>query len=132
MKDNLLLPDGWREAKYFKPQGQVMYQFMKATDPHFVGDDPDYQDQEAGFVGKDSLQYRVSLPAEYRGKQLTVEATMYLQAMPPYWLKQRFDLAPQKLATRRLHYLASHLDLEGTVLSQWKFKINSTKANVLP
>jgi hypothetical protein len=105
-----------------------MYQFMEATDPHFVDNDPDYRDRGPGFVGKDSLQYRVEIPTQYRSKPLTVEATMYFQAIPPYWLKQRFELAPAGEATRRLHYLASRLDLEGTVLEQWKFKINTATA----
>lgn len=130
VKDNRLLPDGWRESSIFKPQGQVMLQFMEATDPQFVGNDPDYKDQGPGFAGKDSVQYRIDLPAQYRGKALMVQATMYSQAIPPYWLKQRFDLAPDGEATRRLHYLASHLNLDGTVLDQWKFKINIATATV--
>ncbi|MCP8898064.1 hypothetical protein [Gilvimarinus xylanilyticus] len=132
VKDNRLLPDGWRASSYFKPQGEVMTQFMEATDPHFVGDDPDYRDQGMGFVGKDSLQYRIDLPQEYRGKPLKVEATMYYQAIPPYWLKQRFDLAPEGEATRRLHYLASRLNLDGSILAQWKFKINTATATLAP
>lgn len=130
VKDNRLLPDGWRESSVFKPQGEVMLQFMEATDPRAVGDDPDYKDRGPGFNGRDSVQYRIELPAQYRNKALTVEATMYYQAIPPYWLKQRFDLAPKGEATRRLHYLASRLDLEGTVLQQWKFRINTATATV--
>lgn len=132
VKDNRLLPDGWRASSYFKPQGEVMTQFMEATDPHFVGEDPDYRDQGMGFVGKDSLQYRIDVPKQYRGKPLKVEATMYYQAIPPYWLKQRFDLAPEGEATRRLHYLASRLNLDGSVLEQWKFKINTATATLKP
>ena len=134
VKDNRLLPDGWRDSSFFKPQGQVMTQFMEATDPHFVGTDPDYQDQGASFIGRDSLQYRIDLPSRYRGKPLTVEATMYYQAIPPYWLKQRFDQAPDGEATRRLHYLASRLNLEreGDVFKQWKFRINSAREVVEP
>ncbi|MDO3381716.1 hypothetical protein [Gilvimarinus algae] len=132
VKDNRLLPDGWRDASYFKNQGELIYQFMEATNPHYVNHDPDYQDQGPGFVGKDSLQYHIDLPAKYRGKPLSVEATMYYQAIPPYWLKHRFDLAPQGEATRRLHYLASHLNLEGTPLKQWKFRLHSAKATLSP
>ncbi|WP_020210560.1 hypothetical protein [Gilvimarinus chinensis] len=132
VKDNRLLPDGWRSSSYFKPQGEVMTQFMEATDPHFVADDPDYRDQGMGFVGKDSLQYRIPLADHYRDKPLTVTATMYYQAIPPYWLKQRFDLAPEGEATQRLHYLASRLDLNETVLEQWKFKLNTAEARVTP
>lgn len=130
IKDNRLLPDGWQAADTFKPQGEIMYQFMEATDPRNVGNDPDYAPAGPGFVGKDSVEYRVKLPQQYQGKPLTVEATMYFQAIPPYWLQQRFALAPKKPATRRLFYIASHLDLEGTIMDQWKFKITTAKKTV--
>lgn len=130
IKDNRLLPDGWRVSSTFKDQGQVMLQFMEATDPHFVGNDPDYQDQGPSFKGKDSLKYKIKLPKKYKGKKLRVKATMYFQAIPPYWLKQRFTLAPNGEATKRLHYLVSHLDLNDTPLEQWKFKINTAEKSI--
>lgn len=130
VKDNRLLPMGWKSADWFKPQGELMYQFMQATDPENVGNDPDYEDLPGQvFVGQDQLQYRISLPT-YAGKTLRVESTLYFQAIPPYWLKQRFDLAPDGEATKRLHYLVSHLDLEETIMEDWKFKITSDTGSV--
>lgn len=125
VKDNRLLPDGWRGAEHFKNRGEVIYQFMQSTEPESIDKDPDYQDQGEAFVGRDSLEYHIPLALQYQRKPLTVQATMYYQAIPPYWLKQRFDQAPNGEATKRLHYLASHLKLDGTELAQWKFKLDS-------
>ena len=131
VKDNRLLPKGWRESSFFKPQGEVMYQFMQATDPEHVGDDPDYRDVGPDFKGQDQILYDVKLPAGYAKKNLTVQATVYFQAVPPYWFKQRFSLAPKGEATQRLFYLASHLDLDDTPMKNWKFKLTSDFAKVL-
>ncbi|NOX43227.1 MAG: hypothetical protein GXP19_05775 [Gammaproteobacteria bacterium] len=128
VKDNRLLPKGWRQANFFKDQGEVIFQFMQATDPE--GDawkDKDYQnpDNSLNFAGQDSLIYRATLPAGTNTANLSVKATVYNQSIPPYWLKQRFELAPQGKATKRLYYLASHLSLKGTPMEDWKLKLVS-------
>ena len=125
VKDNRLLPKGWRESATFAKQGQVMQQFMAATDPHGVGNDPDYRDAGDNFVGQDSLQYNITLPYAIDKDKLNIQATLYYQAIPPYWLHQRFSAAPQGEATQRLFFLTSHLNLEGTVIEDWKLRINS-------
>ena len=66
----------------------------------------------------------------YLDKKLTVKATMYYQAIPPYWLKQRFTTAPNGEATKRLHYIASRLNLKGTPMANWKFKLSSASTTV--
>lgn len=130
VKDNRLLPMGWKPSSWFASQGELMQQFMAATDPENVGNDPDYQmPSSQPFAGKDTLQYRISLP-KYAGKSLSVAATLYYQAIPPYWLKQRFDLAPNGDATKRLYYLVSHLNLEKSIMKDWKFKITQDKKSV--
>lgn len=125
IKDNRLLPNGWRASDYFKKDGEVMYQFMEATDPHAVSDDPDYQDQGPGFEGGDSIVYKVKLPDSVDPNNVTVKATLYSQSIPPSWLHQRFKAAPNKPATQRLFYIASHLNLEGTPMQDWKLKLVS-------
>lgn len=128
VKDNRLLPKGWRVSSFFKDQGDVMFQFMEATDPgRNASKDKDYQnpDNSRNFSGQDSLIYKATLPAGTSTKNLSVKATVYNQSIPPYWLKQRFELAPQGKATKRLYYLASHLDLEGTPMEEWKLKLVS-------
>ena len=56
---------------------------------------------------------------------VTVTATLMYQAIPPYYLKQRFETAPDGPATQRLYYLASRLQTEGTLIEGWKIRINS-------
>ena len=57
---------------------------------------------------------------------MRVRATLYSQAWAPHYLKERFtDVpdGPEGQARRRLYYLASHLDTEGTPIENWKFEI---------
>ena len=128
-KDNRLLPKGWRDSSVFASQGEVMRQFMAATDPHGAGQDPDYADQGPGFPGRDSLVYQIDLPPGTNMDQLKVKATLYYQSIPPYWLKQRFTAAPDGIATQRLYYLVSRLNLAGTAMANWKLQL--TGAQVL-
>ncbi len=130
IKDNRLLPKGWRAADFFKPQGQVMFQFMEATDPEHVGNDPDYQDQGPGFPGMDNTLYIMELPDGTDLSNVKVQATVYYQAIPPFWLHQRFFLASDQPATQRLYYLTSHLDTRGTAIENWKLRLASDVVEV--
>ncbi|MGR9053488.1 MAG: hypothetical protein ACU84J_12645, partial [Gammaproteobacteria bacterium] len=130
IKDNRLLPKGWRASEHFKPDGEVVYQFFQATDPKGTGDDPDYRDQGPHFAGRDSVRYKVMLPRDIAPTSLTVKATLYDQSIPPYWLHQRFTTAPNGPATKRLYYLASRLDLEGTPMAHWKLRLVGSEAKV--
>ena len=80
--------------------------------------------------GRDSVTYQMDLPWGLDPRNLSVRATMYYQAIPPYWLHQRFSLAPDGPATRRLYYLASHLNTVGTAIEDWKLKLVSAEASV--
>ncbi|MEI6409955.1 MAG: hypothetical protein WCR52_11265 [Bacteroidota bacterium] len=124
IKDNRLLPTGWRFSEYFENQGEVMLQFMKATDPFGTGNDPDYKDQGPAFPGKDNLQYQITLPAGYTAP-LRVQVTMYYQSIPPYYLQQRFTTAPNGAATQRLYYLTSRLNVDDTPIENWKLPLVS-------
>lgn len=125
IKDNRLLPKGWRTSSQFQSQGEIIRQFMEATDPRAVGNDPDYRDQGPSFPGQDRLRYVATLPPGLNPEKLSVKVTMYYQAIPPYWLHQRFTAAPDGPATRRLYYLASHLNLRGTAIENWKLPLVS-------
>jgi hypothetical protein len=124
IKDNRLLPKGWRASSYFKPQGEVIYQFMEATDPKATGNDPDYKDRGDNFKGQDQIIYEVTLPEGVSLNRISVKATMYNQSIPPFWLHQRFKLAPDQPATKRLYYITSHLNLDGTAMEDWKLALD--------
>lgn len=128
IKDNRLLPKGWRESSFFASEGKVIEQFMAATDPHAVGNDPDYEDRGPRFAGQDRLTYDVTLPRGTDLSNLSVKVTVYYQSIPPYFLNQRFTLAPDGEATQRLFYLTSHLNLDSTPMKDWKLPLVSKQA----
>jgi hypothetical protein len=120
IKDNRLLPLGW-SAK--GPDPSLSGIFLKATYPHATGDDSHYQDGSGTSV----VTYEVPLNG-LDPKYLTLKATIYHQTIPPYYLKMRFDQAPDYPATRRLYYLTSNLKTSGTPIENWKLKIVSSSA----
>jgi hypothetical protein len=119
VKDNRLLPKGWsREGRHPDLKGD----FLAATLP--LGgalEDPKYLDGS----GSDETIYRIEIPQGIDPANLTVKATLYYQAIPPYFLKALFEGAPDGQATRRLHYLCSNLRLEGTPIEDWKLRLVS-------
>ena len=102
-------PDGWIEAT------------------HPVGTDKDKTFTDGH--GAATLTYRVPLRdldgGDVDTKQLKVVATLYYQSIPPHYLKDRFKVAPDDPATKRLYYLTSHLDLSKTPVKGWKLRIAS-------
>ncbi|HKP01899.1 MAG TPA: cytochrome P460 family protein [Chthoniobacterales bacterium] len=120
VKDNRLLPLGWTEKG---PDPSLSGFFLEATHPHAVGEDSHYRDGSGTSV----VTYEIPLngidPAS-----LTLTATIYHQSIPPYYLKMRFDQAPDYPATKRLYYLTSNLNTSGTPLENWKLKIVSASA----
>ena len=129
-KDNRLLPVGYLapgSAKFAKKFGgsEIVKAFMVATEP-----EGEAKKDEDFAPGRDRVSYKISLPAGVDPQELTVRATMYYQAIPPYWLHQRFSTAPDQPATQRLYYLASHLTTEGTPIENWTLPLTSASATV--
>jgi len=124
LKDNRLLPHGYLP---FDERAQIARELgagdgrelaYEAGPGPLACRDPDYQ-----HGGKDSLVYEVDLAA-VRG-WATVEATLYYQATPPFYLQDRFCTA-QGADTDRLYFLAGHLNLDGTAAESWKLKVVSS------
>jgi hypothetical protein len=118
IKDNRLLPLGWTTKG---PDPSLSGEFLKATYPHGTGDDPHYKNGSGTSV----VSYEVPL-AGIDPASVTLTATLYYQSIPPYYLKMRFEQAPDYPATKRLYYLTSNLNTAGTPFENWKFKIVST------
>jgi flavin-binding protein dodecin len=128
VKDNRLLPLGWM------PDGP----------PGFADDEPDWKDHYLDAVapkgnvledkefldgsGADTIRYQVDLPADLIDGG-TVVATLYYQTIPPSYLLDRFTAADGD-ATQRLHYLASHLNVENTAVENWKLPIGAATAAI--
>ena len=56
--------------------------------------------------------------------RLTVQATLYYQSIPPYYLRDRFTSAKGR-ETQRLFLFASGLDTSGS-LRDWKLPVGTT------
>ncbi|WP_415404849.1 hypothetical protein [Tateyamaria sp. SN3-11] len=129
-KDNRLLPWGAAEpgTDAFKARfgdSAVTAAFMKATMPEGRAE------HDAGVkAGKDELTYKITLPSGVDPASVTVSATLYSQAIPPYYLRQRFETAPTGPATQRLYYLASRLKTEGTLIENWKLRVQGDEAKL--
>ncbi len=122
-------------------QGQLLYEFMKSTEPEGAsvvgGTDPNGRqfERDEDFTaspnhGTDRLRYEIPLD-ELNGHPASVRATLYSQSLMPAWFHQRFSLANEAKAagyntpeTDRLFYLTSRLNLEGTALEDWKIEID--------
>jgi hypothetical protein len=113
VKDNRILPKGWR------PNGP----FASISGP--FGDaktDPDY----VNGSGSDRLIYRVPLSAIPNAT--SVRVTLLYQAIPPYYLSQRFSTGG--LETRRLAYIVSRLNTKGTPIDGWTLTIATTTSPI--
>lgn len=133
VKDNRLRPRGWNStgpyAKETAPEGGCTLQ------------DPEYVSNGHPLKGVDTVRYQVTLPAGAATKVAKVQATLYYQSIPPYYLNQRFDSAktgPQRDDSQRLYYLTSHLNVAAPkdsagqpFLKSWKLRIGADSQDLL-
>ncbi|HUP61596.1 MAG TPA: hypothetical protein VNA69_14380 [Thermoanaerobaculia bacterium] len=121
VKDNRLLPIGWTEKG---PDPSLNGRFLEATFPHGEAKkDPDYRDGK----GHDRVTYRIELPRDVDPAKVSVRASLYYQNIPPYYLRDRFTIGKGD-ATKRLYYIASNLNLNGTPMENWKILIGTATA----
>lgn len=121
VKDNRLLPKGWSASG----SPTLEHKMNEATLP--IGIPP----QDTDFVdgsGSDRILYKATLPNDSVGPY-RVQAKLYYQAIPPRYLKDRFTQA-QGPATRRLHYMASRLNLQQTAFPGWKLPVAEVSVSV--
>jgi hypothetical protein len=128
LKDNRLLPDGFlplpQRIAIAKALGAAEY-LAKETSPVGVGDDADYV-----TGGGDTLRFAIPL-ADIKGEPAAVEATLYYQATPPFFLQDRFCTA-KGTDRDRLAYLAAGLNLNNTPAAQWKLRLVTSGQVTIP
>jgi hypothetical protein len=124
VKENRLLPKGW--SREGPAPLSFTGEFLHSTFPEGeAAKDPSYTNGS----GTSKLRYAVpfsELPKGIDRSKLTVKATLYYQSIPPYYLMQRFEQAPNAPGTQRLFYLTSRLNPVGTKIENWKLLIQST------
>ena len=127
VKDNRLLPHGFlpladrlkisRALGDTTPVDSHMDENMaKAVESKGVEGDKDYEEGN----GFDKLTYIINGLA---GSPAMVRVTLYHQSIAPYFLQDRFCVAPDGADTRRLYFLAGHLNLDGTEADGWKLRL---------
>jgi hypothetical protein len=128
LKDNRLLPSGTLDL-----EGRVAIaaalgagrDLAVEAGAHGVGADPDYA---AG--GGDAFRYVVDR-RELGSPPVAVRATVYYQAIPPFYLQDRFCTG-RGADTERLYFLAGNLDLDGTPAEGWKLKLAEARVALAP
>jgi hypothetical protein len=122
LKDNRLLPHGFLpldqriQISHALGAGDDMAEDTGAVG---TGDDPAYQ-----TGGGDTFAYRVPLSG-LAGVPASVSATLYYQAIPPFFLQDRFCTAKGTDADR-LRFVTSQLKLDDTRAAKWKLNMVST------
>jgi hypothetical protein len=126
-KDNRLLPRGFRRA--YLPtmeHGEVPEGLL----PHGTDSDPDYAATDAQpACGCDRIAYRAPLAKVAGAARIT--ARLFYQALPPYYLRDRFALAGSHPDARRLAQLTTHLNTQTDAggIRGWKvFLTEATRA----
>ena len=122
VKDNRLLPAGFLPLEERKLISKALGADDKMAEESGPDDTTAREDPDYRRGGGDSLIYRVPL-SELDGKRAAaVQATLYYQATPPFFLQDRFCTS-KSTDTQRLYYLAGKLNLAGTIAQDWKLRV---------
>lgn len=136
IKDNRLLPSGWEptvqraEAEHLGNDRLSIPDLLEDVQPKLpapgggTATDPWYVPRSQGGLGGggDQLTYRVPV-AGLADEPATLRATLYYQAIPPFYLQDRFCTVPTGRDTQRLYFLSGHLDLDDTEAAGWKLQV---------
>lgn len=76
-----------------------------------------YADSQSNAATHQSMVPTAQCP---EAKESTLPLPSSTQSIPPYYLMQRFEGAPNAPGTQRLFYLTSRLNPDGTHIEDWK------------
>jgi hypothetical protein len=130
VKDNRIRPRGFDPEFFARSESPYVQELAVLYGAE--ADDPDYTDPKR--TGADEIAYRIPLDADALARVDRVQATLYYQSIPPFYLQERFADASHGPARKddiqRLYYMASHLNLDRAtddageaVLRAWKLRI---------
>ncbi|WP_417427285.1 hypothetical protein [Hoeflea sp.] len=122
IKDNRILPDGYlplAERQTIAAAFGAGKDLALETGSFAVDGDPAYE--QGGF---DSVSYAIDR-AEFEGTPASVQAKLYYQATPPFYLQDRFCTAKGP-DTERLYDMVGRLNLDDTPAAGWKLQVAGT------
>jgi hypothetical protein len=116
VKDNRLMPAGWREKGPYAGWTQPLAVPRAASPGYYNGS------------GSDLVTYRI--PAAIAGKVVKVSAVLNYQSIPPYYLQDRFAIGGDGPATSQLRALVEQVDYSKTAARGWKLPVASAASAV--
>jgi hypothetical protein len=119
-KDNRLQPQGWSSSGANATETGPVGVCLPGTNQC----DPQYSDGS----GSNVVRYIVPV-ASLDGQPFTIRATLYYQAIPPYYQLQRATDATGD-DTQRLQDFVQNLAVEGTSIPNWALPITSDQVTV--
>lgn len=111
VKDNRLMPGGWNA------NGPYASWTMPVAVP--AATSPGYYNG----AGSNLVTYR--MPAAIAANVKSVRAVLNYQSIPPYYLKDRFDIGGNNPATAQLQALVNLVDYTNTPVRGWKLPVAS-------
>ncbi len=130
IKDNRIRPKGFNPQFFARSSSPYIRDIAKLSPEEAA--DPYYTDPK--LTGADTIEYLVPLDPDTLSRAEHVQVTLYYQAIPPFYLQDRFHDATQGAAQqddiKRLYYITSNLNLDDAksesgeaVLKGWKLQI---------
>ena len=116
VKDNRLMPGGWSANGPYASWTTPVAVPMNASPGYYNG------------AGSDLVTFR--MPAAIGSRVKQVRAVLHYQSIPPYYLKDRFDIGGNNPATAQLRALVLNVDYTKTAVKGWKLPVASAMRNV--
>ena len=109
VKDNRLMPGGWNANGPYASLTVPVAVPMSASPGYYNG------------AGSDLVTYR--MPAAIGSRVKQVRAVLQYQSIPPYYLKDRFDIGGRNPASAQLRALVTQVDYSKTPAKGWKLPV---------
>lgn len=113
VKDNRLMPRGWQANGPYADWTRPIAVDATRSPGYFNG------------RGSDSVTYRV--PANLAAKVARVRATLNYQSIPPYYLRDRFEIGGNGPSTTTLKALVSQVNYRNTPAEGWKIQVGQAE-----
>lgn len=116
VKDNRLTPKGWTQAGPYATWTAPVAVSERSSPGYFNGQ------------GSDTVRYRV--PAHLAHKVARVRVRLYYQSIPPYYLRDRFEVGGNGPATQTLKALVENVNYQGTAAEGWRLMVGQVDVAV--